>query len=160
MRYTGEQDEYILSLRETWGPQWKRIAQEMSRQFEEPFTDSCVRNRHQRIMKGEKFVNAGIAKNVCGKCGKFLLGHICKPPVCRFRFTPTLAKSTNWIQAASNNEMEAQTSPSSNIIRKEGKRVSTMPVDPEYVYGDKWSETEQEEEDNEVTLFSQFVFGL
>lgn len=151
MRYTGEQDEYILSLRNTWGPRWKWIAQEMSQRFKEPFTDSCVRNRHQRIMKGEKSVNAGIAKNICGKCGKFLLGHICKPSTCRSK--PTHVKA-----APNTNMEETQTLLPSAIIRKEGKRVSTMSFDPEYVYGDKWSEAE--EEDNEVTLFSTFVFGL
>ena len=151
MRYTGEQDEYILLLRETLGPRWKRIAKQMSQRFQETFTDSCVRNRHQRIMKGQRHVNAGMAKNICGKCGKFLLGHICKPSSCQF--TPTR------IQA---DKMEKTQPP--NFIRKEGNRVRTIHLDPEYVYGDKWYEQEEEEEEekeeDEVTLFSAFVFGL
>jgi len=79
--WTPEEDELILELVAGFDRQvpWKTI--------QNRFTDrtrSSIRNRYQRIRKGEKIRNEGgvggirKAKNRCHACGELRIGHVCK----------------------------------------------------------------------------------
>lgn len=68
------EDEKLLEALEKHGPQWKKIAQEMSVLGTKRTTAMC-RNRHQRIRAPTRPGQAG--RNRCKRCGQVKRGHTC-----------------------------------------------------------------------------------
>lgn len=68
-----EEDQTIIELLETFGPKWSKIVQSLPGR-----SVSSVRNRWQRIEKGRKLRQNGLAsKNRCQQCGEPKRGHVC-----------------------------------------------------------------------------------
>ena len=81
--WTPNEDALILDLAQTLGSKWKRIAEiinESSGGSACERTVASLRNRYQRIKKGQSAVaEGGIVKNKCGVCGQLKRGHVCRP---------------------------------------------------------------------------------
>lgn len=68
-----EEDEIILQVHATIGPKWKLITQHLPGR-----SVSSVRNRFQRIEKGNEIRKQGGKMNVCHMCGQPKRGHVCR----------------------------------------------------------------------------------
>ena len=68
-----EEDQLIIRLLNELGPKWSKIVEQLPGR-----SVSSVRNRWQRIDKGNKLREAGKeSKNRCQQCGKPKRGHVC-----------------------------------------------------------------------------------
>ena len=80
-----EEDQLIMQLLQQLGPKWSRIVQQLPGR-----TISSVRNRWQRIDKGNKLRAAGQeSKNRCQQCGQPKRGHVCLAKLGRRRLMNT-----------------------------------------------------------------------
>ena len=84
--YSMKEDELLKSLTKehctsTGGGKWSVILPIMQKAFPQRYlTNSCLRNRYQRIRKGEERRINGTCKKRCSKCGQFTAGHSCGWP--------------------------------------------------------------------------------
>lgn len=85
--WTADEDHLLRSMVQTEGPNWGLITDTLNTNFvyEHKRTIASTRNRHLRLMSGEKELATGQFKNRrgrpnrCLKCGLFKKGHVCIP---------------------------------------------------------------------------------
>lgn len=69
--WTVEESDELEKWINQLGNKWEDISEKLNR------TPSSCRNRWQRIMKGRKYIEQGVFKQRCSRCGAPRRGHVC-----------------------------------------------------------------------------------